>query len=273
MQLIADRVSWSIKGIFMLALSVCSSVFIFGAVIGSFLNVCIYRIPAGVSIVKPASRCPSCEKAIRWYQNIPIFSYLILRGRCASCGVSISIRYPLVEMLTGVLFLLVFWQFGLMWATPVYWSLMAALVVITFIDFDHQIIPNVISLPGIPLGFLLTFLVPWLSWQDSLIGILVGGGSLAVVAGVYFLLTRKAGMGIGDIKLLAMLGAFMGWQAILPIIFLGSLVGSLVGVPLMLVKGADGKLAIPFGPFLSLGAIVFLLWGADIWSWYVSFLN
>jgi leader peptidase (prepilin peptidase)/N-methyltransferase len=159
------------------------------------------------------------------------------------------------------------------WVTPVYWFFVSALVVITFIDLDHQIIPDIISLPGIPLGFLLTFLVPWLSWRDSLLGILVGGGSLACVAGVYYLVTRTEGMGMGDIKLLAMLGAFMGWKAILPIIFLGSLVGSLIGVPLMLIKGSNGKLAIPFGPFLSLGAVIYLLWGPFLWAWYLSLLR
>ncbi|MDY0262695.1 A24 family peptidase [Syntrophotalea acetylenica] len=158
------------------------------------------------------------------------------------------------------------------WISVVYWVLVAALVAISFIDLDHQIIPDVISLPGVPAGFLLTFLVPWLSWQDSLLGILIGGGSLACVAWIYYLVTRNEGMGMGDVKLLAMLGAFMGWKAILPIIFIGSVIGSLVGVPLMLIKRADGKLAIPFGPFLSLGAIVFLLWGADLINWYLSFL-
>ena len=249
------------------------AIFIFGTIIGSFLNVCIYRIPAGQSIVTPASRCSHCQTPIRWYQNIPILSYLVLRGKCASCGVTISVRYPLVEALTGVLFLLVYMRFGMLWATPVYWLLAASLVVITFIDLDHQIIPDVISLPGIPIGFVLTFFVAGLSWHDSLLGVLVGGGSLACVAGIYYLLTRNEGMGMGDIKLLAMLGAFMGWKAILPTIFIGSLIGSLVGVPLMLIKRASGKLAIPFGPFLSLGAIVYLLWGPDLISWYLSFFR
>lgn len=248
-------------------------IFVFGSIIGSFLNVCIYRIPAGQSIIFPSSRCSHCKTPIHWYQNIPILSYLFLKGRCASCGVSISVRYPLVEALTGLLFLLVFMRFGMLWATPVYWLLMAALIVITFIDFDYQIIPDVISLPGVPIGFVLTFFVAGVSWSDSLLGILVGGGSLACVAGIYYLLTRNEGMGMGDIKLLAMLGAFMGWKAILPTIFLGSLIGSLVGVPLMLIKRASGKLAIPFGPFLSLGAIIYLLWGSDLISWYLSFFR
>lgn len=244
--------------------------FCLGAIIGSFLNVCIYRIPAGESIVSPASCCPNCQASIRWYQNVPIFSYLVLGGKCASCRMSISIRYPLVEALTGGLFALIFWRFGFLWATPVYWVFVAALVVITFIDLDHQIIPDVISLPGIPVGFLCSFAIPWISWTDSLLGVLIGGGSLYLVAAGYVLLTKKEGMGGGDIKLLAMLGAYLGWKAVLPIIFIASLVGSLVGVPLMLLKGADSRLAIPFGPFLAFAALICLLWGPQLVIWYLS---
>lgn len=246
-------------------------VFLLGAIVGSFLNVCIYRIPAGESIVSPASRCPGCHSAVRWYQNIPILSYLFLRGRCASCGIRISPRYPLVEALTGILFVLVFHAFGFHPATPIYWVFVSALVVITFIDLDHQIIPDVISLPGIPVGFLASFAIPWISWTDSLLGILAGGGSLYLVAFFYELLTKKEGMGGGDIKLLAMIGAFLGWQAILPIIFMSSLVGSLVGVPLMLFRKADRTLAVPFGPFLALGAVIYLLYGRPLIEWYFSF--
>ncbi|BCR04677.1 type 4 prepilin-like proteins leader peptide-processing enzyme [Desulfuromonas versatilis] len=245
--------------------------FTLGACIGSFLNVCIYRIPAGESIVSPPSRCPNCGAGIRWYQNIPILSYLLLGGKCASCKVRISPRYPLVEALTGLLFVLVLYYFGISWATPVYWLFVATLVVITFIDLDHQIIPDVISLPGIPIGFACSFAIPWISWSDSLLGILIGGGSLFLVAFVYELLTKKEGMGGGDIKLLAMLGAFLGWKAVLPIIFISSLLGSLVGVPVMLLKKADSKLAIPFGPFLAAGALIFLFWGRAIIHWYLSF--
>jgi leader peptidase (prepilin peptidase)/N-methyltransferase len=248
------------------------SVFFLGAVIGSFLNVCIFRIPAGESIVHPPSRCPVCRVSIRWYQNVPILSFLLLGGRCASCRTRIPWRYPLVEALTGVLFVLVVQRFGFAWPTPVYWAFAAALVVITFIDLDHQIIPDVISLPGIAAGFVCSFAVPWLSWADSLLGILVGGGSLYLVAVVYELLTKKEGMGGGDIKLLAMFGAFLGWKAVFPVIFFSSLLGSLVGVPLMLIKRADGKLAIPFGPFLAAGAMIYLLWGPLLIRWYLSLL-
>lgn len=245
--------------------------FILGAVIGSFLNVCIYRIPAGLSIVSPASRCPQCESTIRWYQNIPIVSWLMLRGRCAQCAAPISIRYLLVEALTGVLFLGVFWTFGLHGATLVYWLFAAALTVITFIDLDHQIIPDVISLPGIVVGFLCSFAVPWVSWVDSLLGILVGGGSLLLVAMAYEFLTKKEGMGGGDIKLLAMIGAFLGWQAVFPVIFISSLTGTLVGIPVMIRQKADSKLALPFGPFLAFGALFYLFWGPALIRWYLSF--
>ncbi len=248
-----------------------AAVFIIGTVIGSFLNVCICRIPAGQSVISPASRCPQCGTAIRWYQNVPVISYLLLRGRCARCGARISLRYPLVEALTGLLFVWVYLRFEWQWATPVYWAFVAALVVITFIDLDHQIIPDVISLSGIVVGFLTVGLVPWLSWLDSLLGILLGGGSLWLVAEIYYRLTGQEGMGGGDIKLLAMMGAFLGWKAILPIIFLGSLAGSVVGIPLMLIRRKDGKLAIPFGPFLAMGGVVCLLWGRQLLEWYLDF--
>ncbi|WP_429884410.1 prepilin peptidase [Geoalkalibacter halelectricus] len=244
--------------------------FILGAVVGSFLNVCIYRIPAGLSIVSPRSRCPQCEAPIRWYQNIPILSWLVLRGRCGQCRAPISVRYPLVEFLTAVLFAFVLWMFGLQWATLVYWLMAAALIVITFIDLDHQIIPDVISLPGILVGFACSFAVPWVSWLDSLLGIVVGGGSLLLVAMGYEFLTKKEGMGGGDIKLLAMIGAFLGWQAVLPVIFVSSLAGTLVGIPLMIRQKADTRLALPFGPFLAFGALFYLFWGPEIIHWYLG---
>jgi leader peptidase (prepilin peptidase) / N-methyltransferase len=250
-----------------------SAAFLLGAVIGSFLNVCIYRIPAGESIVRPRSRCGACGSPIRWYQNIPILSFLALRGRCAACGAKISWRYPLVEALTGGLFVLLLWRFGPQPFVLVLLLFAAALVTITFIDLDHQIIPDVISLPGIVVGILCSFLLPWVSWSDSLLGILLGGGSLYLVAAGYSLLSGKEGMGGGDIKLLAMIGAFLGWKAILPIVFFSSVLGTLVGVPLMLVKKADGKLAIPFGPFLSAGALIYLLWGPLIVRWYLNFFR
>ncbi len=247
--------------------------FLLGSVVGSFLNVCIYRIPSGLSIVSPPSLCPICKKAIRWYQNVPIISYVLLGRRCGFCKVKIPVRYALVEVLTGGLFVVVLYTFGVSFTTLVYWLFVSALVVITFIDLDHQIIPDVISLPGIPLGFLCSFLVPWLSWSDSLLGILLGGGILYAVAWTYEIVAKREGMGGGDIKLLAMIGAFLGWKAVLPIIFFASLAGTIIGLPLTVLKKKDGTFALPFGPFLAGATLVYLFWGNKIISWYLGLYN
>jgi leader peptidase (prepilin peptidase)/N-methyltransferase len=197
-------------------------VFIFGTLIGSFLNVCIARIPEHKSVVSPPSHCPLCLAPIRWYQNIPIVSYLVLRGRCAGCGQIIPIRYLLVEVLTGLLFAQVFFRFGFQYATLLCWVLVSLLVVITFIDLDYQIIPDVLSLPGVGVGLAGSVLIPWIPWTDSLLGILLGGGILYAIALGYEFLAKREGLGGGDIKLLAMLGAFLGWKAIFPIVVLSS---------------------------------------------------
>ena len=249
------------------------SAFVLGAVVGSFLNVCIYRIPAGKSIVSPPSSCPHCGHFIRWYQNIPIISYLILGGKCSSCRVGISLRYPLIEALTGLLFILVLYYFKFTTAALVYWLFVSSLIVITFIDLDHQIIPDVISLPGIVIGFICSFFISWISWLDSLLGILIGGGLLLAIAWTYEKLAKREGMGGGDIKFLGMLGAFLGWKAIFPVIFVASLAGTLVGVPLMLLQRGDSKLAIPFGPFLALASIVYLFWGNELIYCYLNLFN
>ena len=170
-----------------------SCAFTLGAVIGSFLNVCIYRIPAGESVVTPRSRCPHCQTTIHWYHNLPVISWVLLKGRCAYCAAPFSIRYPLVETLTGVLFALFFFRFGLHPVTLVAWLLAAALVTISFIDLDHQIIPDVISLPGVPIGFLCSLVLPWVTWQSSLLGILLGGGILLAIALGYEWLTKQEG--------------------------------------------------------------------------------
>lgn len=247
--------------------------FVLGAVIGSFLNVCIYRIPAGESIVTPRSRCQSCKKQIVWYHNIPIVSWLLLRGQCAYCGARVSVRYALVELLTGIMFAFTLWHFGPYPHLPLIWVFCSALIAITFIDLDHQIIPDVISLPGIAFGFVCSFLVPWGSWTDSLLGIVIGYGSLYVVAIGYHLLTGKDGMGGGDLKLLAMIGAFLGWKAVLPVIFFSSLVGSLVGVPMAIIGGKGRGMMLPFGPFLAGGGLVFFFWGPQIIQFYFSFFH
>lgn len=246
--------------------------FIFGAIVGSFLNVCILRIPAGKSIVFPGSHCPKCNAPIMWYHNIPIISYFILRGRCGSCKEPFSIRYPMVELLTALLSLAAFIKFGPSLAFIIYFVFIASLIVITFIDLDHQIIPDVISLPGIPLGFIASFVLPEITYKESLIGLIAGGGILLTVAMGYEFLAKKEGMGGGDVKLLAMIGAFLGWKAVLFTIFSGSLIGTIVGVTLMIAHGKDTKYAIPFGPFLSMGALLYLFFGELIIYWYLGIL-
>jgi len=243
--------------------------FIFGAVVGSFLNVCIYRLPRSESIAFPASHCPKCGNAIPAYLNIPIVSYLILGGRCRSCRDHISPVYPAVELTNALLTLFLFMKFGFSLTFLFLFIFCSALVVITFIDLQHRIIPDTISLPGIVVGFVSSFFLHWLGWQNSLIGILAGGGSLLLVAFVYQLLTKKEGMGGGDIKLLAMMGAFLGWKAVPFIIFASSLSGSVIGIALMVAQKKDTKLAIPFGPFLAFGAILYVFSGKEIISWYL----
>jgi leader peptidase (prepilin peptidase) / N-methyltransferase len=250
--------------------------FIFGLIIGSFLNVCIYRLPSSLSVVHPRSRCLHCGLPIRAYDNIPVLSYLILRGRCRNCGAAISLRYPLVEIISGAFAAMALVRYGPGWQAILIYGLIAALVVITFIDLDHRIIPDVISLPGIPIGLAASFLAPmlngmgWISPSESLVGILAGGGSLFLVAWGYQLITRREGMGGGDIKLLAMIGAFVGWKGVLFTIFIASLTGTLVGMALIFRQRGDMKLAVPFGPFLAIGAIAYLFIGPEFWRWYLT---
>ncbi|MDP3285827.1 MAG: prepilin peptidase [Desulfobacterales bacterium] len=248
--------------------------FIFGLCIGSFMNVCIYRIPLSKSIVTPRSMCPGCNILISAYDNIPVMSYILLKGKCRNCGIPISLRYPLVETISGLTALAVFMRFGISAEGLIYFAFISALLVITFIDIDHRIIPDTISLPGIPIGFLLASLVlPSMNYKTSLAGILTGGGSLLAVAWIYNLITKKEGMGGGDIKLLAMIGAFTGWKGVLFTIFVASSAGTLAGIAVMLKTKKGMKLAVPFGPFLSIGAILYVFFGTDIISWYIKLLT
>lgn len=244
-------------------------VVVFGLLIGSFLNVCIYRMPRNESLVFPASHCPACGAAIPPWLNIPVISYLLLGGRCRSCGASISAVYPLVELLTAGLGLALYLRFGLTAPFFVLAPLSAALIVVTFIDLEHQIIPDEISLSGIVIGFAQSFFFTP-GWRDSLLGILAGGGSLFLVAWGYERFTGRNGMGGGDIKLLAMFGAFFGWQAIPFIILVSSLSGSVIGIAVMLATKEDSKLAIPFGPFLVIGALLYIFYGPQLIDWYFS---
>ena len=245
-------------------------VFMFGMCIGSFLNVCIHRLPSSMSIINPSrSFCPQCNSAIQFYDNIPVFSYLWLKGRCRNCKASISLRYPLVELMAGILAIAILFMFGLTLEGVVYFVLISSLLVITFIDIDHKIIPDIITLPGIPIGLAASIVLPDMTFKSSLLGLLVGGGSLLLVAWTYSLITQKEGMGGGDIKLLGMIGTFIGWKGVIFTIFAASLTGTFVGIIVMLLKGKNLKFAIPFGPFLSIGAMSYIFFGDKVFFWYL----
>ena len=247
----------------------CVVAFLFGSIIGSFLNVCIHRIPRGESIVFPPSHCPGCSEKIAPGDNIPILSYLLLRGRCRHCGGGISPVYPLVELLTALLFLYFTCRFGLSRVLLPYLIFLSAMIVIFFIDLFHQIIPDVISLPGILVGLALTPLLPH-SFLEGVIGVLAGGGFFLSVAVISEKLLGKPGMGGGDIKLAAMMGAFLGWKLLIVAVFLALLTGSAVGIILMALKKKGRRDPIPFGPFLALGGILTCLWGPVLLEWYLT---
>ena len=247
-----------------------AAIFAVGAIVGSFLNVCIHRLPSGESIVFPASHCPHCGEPIRPYDNIPILSYLVLRGRCRHCGDAISARYPLVELLTGLAAVACVGGLGVSAHALLTFAFLCALIVITFIDLDYQIIPDAVSLPGIGVGFAAALILGQPSWTASLAGIALGGGLLWGVAEGYHWLTGREGMGGGDIKLLAMIGAFLGWEAVPVTLMIASLAGTAVGVGLMIAQRRDSRTAIPFGPFLALGAACALFWGDALIAWYLG---
>jgi leader peptidase (prepilin peptidase) / N-methyltransferase len=244
---------------------------VFGALIGSFLNVCILRLPKEESIVWPGSHCPHCKHSIKFYDNIPLVSYILLKGRCRHCHSPISFQYPLVEGITALGSLILFMKFGPSLSYLFYFLFVAALIVITVIDLYHQIIPDVISLPGIGVGLLASLMIPQITFLTSLIGTLLGGGSLFLIATIYQRLFKREGMGGGDVKFLAMIGAFLGWKAVILTIFFSSLIGSITGIIMMLLKGKDFKYAIPFGPFLSVGAVVALFYQNEIIAWYMQY--
>lgn len=236
-----------------------------GAVIGSFLNVVITRLPRKESLVAPASRCQACRTPIRWFDNVPLLSYLWLKGRCRACGSPIGWRYPVVEGVTGAVFALSLLHFGPTLALLPALVLLSALVAITAIDLKHQLIPDMITLPGVVAGFLVSLVIPRVSWVDSLVGIFIGGG-------VFFLiiLVSGGGMGGGDMKLAAMMGAFLGWKLALVALFVGVLSGGLVAVILLASGRRTRKDPVPFGPFLALGAAVSLFLGEGLLRWYLG---
>jgi len=245
-------------------------VFFFGAILGSFLNVCIYRLPKGQSILSPPSHCPHCGNSIKFYDNIPIFSYFILAGKCRKCKKPISFRYPVVEGLSGLLSVALFMKYGPTVQFLLFLSFTSLLLIITFIDFDYQIIPDVISIPGIFFGIGASFFMPLMSWFESLIGILSGGGLLLIVAMGYKWFTGREGMGGGDVKLLAMVGAWLGWRAIPFILLSSSMIGVIIGGAAGLITQKGLKYKIPFGPFLSLASIIYIFFGRELIAWYLA---
>jgi leader peptidase (prepilin peptidase)/N-methyltransferase len=273
---------------------VCAVAGVIGALIGSFLNVVIHRIPREQSIVLPSSKCPNCRAEIKPYDNIPVISYLILRGRCRSCGVSISPRYPAVEALTGLLFAAVTWHDGLSYALAFDLAFVAAMIALIFIDAEHMILPNVITYPGVLFALLTRLLLPYLVspahfddlpqlitafpklplWAVSLIGAalgaLIGGGSLWLMGFLWEKLRGIEAMGFGDVKMMLMVGAFLGWRLTLLTIMMGALSGSLAGIAMMYKRGRNLQMMLPFGIFLGIGAIISFLVGSRIIAWYAS---
>jgi leader peptidase (prepilin peptidase) / N-methyltransferase len=254
--------------------------FILGLVLGSFANVCIYRLPAGKSIVTPGSQCPKCGKNILWYDNIPLLSYILLRGKCRFCKAPISFRYFIVELLTGVLFLLTFLKFGVSPALFVYLIFVLALIIVSFIDIDTFLIPDVIVLPGILLGLIFSVLFPQIhqiqihqitrtgSFLYSLEGVLLGGLVLLFLGVVGKFIFKKEAMGGGDVKLLAMIGAFLGWKCVLLSLFFGSLLGTVVSLSLIVAGKKKIEEYVPFGPYLGLGAVIALFFK---WHTFLGF--
>ena len=243
-----------------------------GACIGSFLNVVIYRLPLGQSLVTPPSRCPKCGYRLKWYDNIPVFGWLLLAGRCRECKNRISIQYPIVELITAVLCVIVVWVTP---PGPLLVSrllLLFTLIALFGIDLEHQILPNSITLPGIVAGLLLSTIAPP-GLRDAVIGTVLGGGVLYAIAWAYFLWRREEGLGMGDVKMLAMIGAFLGWKMVLVTLVLSSFSGALIGVGLIALQRGSMKLALPFGTFLAAGAVAAMLVGAPLADWYAGFLQ
>lgn len=277
--------------------------FALGAVLGSFANVCISRWPEGLSVVKPASRCPRCKNAIAWYDNIPVLSWLLLRAKCRHCDLPISWQYPLVELLTAFVFLAIYWHFGFTIATPVYMALAFGLIVSTFQDFADWTIPDEITLPGIPAGLAVSVLGMYygeasglrvLSPLDAVAGIALGGAIPFIIDRVTVLLLKKPGMGFGDVKLLAMIGGFIGWQGVLGSFVLACLLGSVIGMAVIgyyrvfpsTPDTADEPAAdedddgihleghyLPFGPYLALAGLLWVFFGPELLTWYLALLT
>ena len=256
-------------------------IFVTGACIGSFLNVCIYRIPLDQSVAFPGSHCPQCKKSISWYDNIPILSYFILRGKCRSCKASFSPRYAVVEATTAILFLLIWLQYGWTVLTPIFFLVVSSLLLATFVDLDHMIIPDRVSIGGMIAGVILSTLFPVIHEQTthlqglltSGIGLLIGFGSLWLVSVLGRWAFKKDAMGFGDVKLLGAIGAFLGWRGVLFTIMISSLLGTVVGLAFIVGGKHEWQSKIPYGPYLAVGAIVWILWGTVWWNAYIHWMS
>ena len=231
--------------------------FLFGASIGSFLNVVIFRMPRGISIIKPNSFCPQCKKPIPWFENIPIVSYIVLRGRCSGCRKRISIKYPLIEVLTALLFLWLYLRFEISWELLFYLIMFTFLIIISGIDLSHQVIPDIISIPGILLGIVFHAITGGL--VTALIGFVFGGGLIFLIRVLGGKIYKKEVMGMGDVFLTAMIGAFVGFPLIIVAIFIGALTGALIGIVYLISTQQDRERPIPFGPFLAIGGMAIIL--------------
>ncbi len=240
--------------------------FLFGTIIGSFLNVLIYRLPRNKSIVYPPSSCPNCGHRIKWYENIPILSYIFLKGKCSNCGTEISLRYPIVELLTGIFASISYIKWGLSIDAVFSFIFICLIIVIIFIDIDFKIIPDEINLVGFIIGIIYSFFRVDFSFVDALLGSLVGAGLLFSIAYFYLKVKKVEGLGFGDVKMLAFVGTYLGWFGSLFTIFFGSLLGAIVGIGYSLIKSGkyQGKLEIPFGPFLGIASLIYLFFGEEI---------
>jgi leader peptidase (prepilin peptidase)/N-methyltransferase len=243
--------------------------FVFGAVVGSFLNVVIYRLPLGRSIVRPGSSCPGCKAPVAWYDNIPVFSYIVLGGKCRRCKTRISARYPLVELISALVAAGVVWRYGLTLQAAWIYAFVAIMLAIMLIDWDHQIIPDPLSLGGVVLGWVGAAVCLDVGLVQSLVGSLVGAGVILAIAGLYKVVRKVDGMGGGDVKLMAMIGAFLGWQMVFPVLFVAALFGSLYGAWLVR-SGGHGKTAVAFGSFLAPAACIMMFAGERLLDLYLG---
>jgi leader peptidase (prepilin peptidase)/N-methyltransferase len=249
--------------------SLVVSAFVFGAIMGSFLNVVIFRLPLGRSIIRPRSSCPACKAPVARYDNIPIVSFLLLRGKCRRCGVRIAARYPLVELISALAAAGIVWSYGLSLQSAWIYAFVAIMLAITLIDWDHQIIPDPLSLGGVVLGWVGAAVCLDVDLVQSLVGSLVGAGVILAIAGLYKVVRKADGMGGGDVKLMAMIGAFLGWKLVFPVLFVAALFGSLYGAWLMR-SGGHGKTAVAFGSFLAPAACVMMFAGERLLELYLG---